>query len=153
MDLACEPYRRAGHHRSDQCVQGKARCREHARSDRGRSRRQGDRGRDRGAEGSIRDHHRRAGPLVHRHHPAAARREDYNDRGSSRASINRLASATISSVRLFSRLEGLSANARVDPGAKITALQPFPTGLVIGMIVSMGVVGNCKVAGFACKTV
>src|SRR5215472_13040204 len=42
----------------------------------------------------------------------------------------RLASATISSVRLFSRLEGLSANGRVDPGAKITALQPFPTGLI-----------------------
>jgi hypothetical protein len=41
----------------------------------------------------------------------------------------RLASATISSERLFSRLEGLSANARVDPGAKIIALQPFPTGL------------------------
>src|SRR3974390_2441133 len=55
--------------------------------------------------------------------------EDYNDRGPTRASIIRLASATISSVRLFSRLERLSANARVDPGAKITALQPFPTGL------------------------
>ena len=41
----------------------------------------------------------------------------------------RLASATISSVRLFSRLEGLSANGRVEPGAKIAALQPFPTGL------------------------
>ena len=41
----------------------------------------------------------------------------------------RLASATISSEWLFSRLEGLSANARVDPGAKIIALQPFPTGL------------------------
>jgi hypothetical protein len=40
----------------------------------------------------------------------------------------RFASATISSVRLFSRLEGLSGNARVDPGAKIAALQPFPTG-------------------------
>jgi hypothetical protein len=55
--------------------------------------------------------------------------EDSNDRGPSRASIIRFASATISSVRLFSRLEGLSANARVDPGAKIAALQPFPTGL------------------------
>jgi hypothetical protein len=55
--------------------------------------------------------------------------EDYNDRGPSRASIIRLASTTISSVRLFSKLEGLSANARVDPGAKIAALQPFPTGL------------------------
>src|SRR5215510_13294048 len=41
----------------------------------------------------------------------------------------RLASATISSERLFSRLEGLSAIARVEPGAKIAALQPFPTGL------------------------
>src|ERR1700722_7489282 len=55
--------------------------------------------------------------------------ENYNDRGPNRASIIRLASATISSVRLFSRLDGLSANARVDPGAKIAALQPFPTGL------------------------
>ena len=41
----------------------------------------------------------------------------------------RLASATISSERLFSRLVGLSANARFDPGAKIDALQPFPTKL------------------------
>jgi hypothetical protein len=41
----------------------------------------------------------------------------------------RLASAMISSERLFSRLEGLSANAWVEPGAKITALQPFPTEL------------------------
>ena len=55
--------------------------------------------------------------------------EDYSNRGPSRASIIRLASATISSVRLFSRLEGLSANGRVDPGAKIEALQPFPTEL------------------------
>ena len=55
--------------------------------------------------------------------------EDYSNRRPSRASIIRLASATISSVRLFSRLEGLSANGRVDPGAKIAALQPFPTGL------------------------
>jgi hypothetical protein len=53
----------------------------------------------------------------------------YNDRGPSRASIIRFASATISSERLFSRLEGLSASARVDPGAKIEALQPFPTEL------------------------
>ena len=37
-------------------------------------------------------------------------------RGSSRASIIRLASVTISSERLFSRLEGLSGNARVEPG-------------------------------------
>src|SRR5271165_4137617 len=55
--------------------------------------------------------------------------ENYNDRGPSRALIIRLASATISSVLLFSRLEGLSANARVDPGAKIAALQPLPTWL------------------------
>ena len=41
----------------------------------------------------------------------------------------RLASATISSVRLFSRLEGLSASARFEPSAKIDALRPFPTGL------------------------
>src|SRR5262245_3903604 len=41
----------------------------------------------------------------------------------------RLASATISSERLFSRLEGLSAIARVEPGAKMAALQPFPTWL------------------------
>jgi hypothetical protein len=39
----------------------------------------------------------------------------------------RLASATISSLRLFSKLEGLSANARFEPGSKIDALQPFPT--------------------------
>src|SRR4029077_7398148 len=55
--------------------------------------------------------------------------ENYNDRGPSRALIIRFASAIISSVRLFSRFEGLSANARVDPDAKIAALQPFPTGL------------------------
>jgi hypothetical protein len=54
---------------------------------------------------------------------------DYNDRGPSWASIIRLASATICSEWLFSKLEGLSANERVDPGAKITALQPFPTEL------------------------
>jgi hypothetical protein len=41
----------------------------------------------------------------------------------------RLASATISSERLFSRLEGLSAIARVESEAKIAALQPFPTRL------------------------
>jgi hypothetical protein len=46
-----------------------------------------------------------------------------------RASIIRLASATISSVRLFSRLDGLSSNARVEPGEKIDARQPFPTWL------------------------
>jgi hypothetical protein len=55
--------------------------------------------------------------------------EDYSERGPNRASIIRLASATISSVRLFSRLDGLSANGRVHPGAKIEALQPFPTEL------------------------
>jgi hypothetical protein len=37
----------------------------------------------------------------------------YNERGPNPASIIRLASATISSVLLFSKLEGLSANARV----------------------------------------
>jgi hypothetical protein len=41
----------------------------------------------------------------------------------------RLASATISSVRLFSRLEGLSPSARFEPAGKTDALQPFPTGL------------------------
>ena len=39
----------------------------------------------------------------------------------------RLASATISSLQLFSKLKGLSANARFEPGSKMTALQPFPT--------------------------
>ena len=39
----------------------------------------------------------------------------------------RLASATISSLRLFSKLKGLSANARVEPGSKIAPLRPFPT--------------------------
>jgi len=53
----------------------------------------------------------------------------HSDRGPSRVSIIRFASATISSERLFSRLEGLSASARVDPGAKIEARQPFPTEL------------------------
>ena len=37
----------------------------------------------------------------------------------------RLASATISSERLFSKLEGLSDIARVEPGAKIAALHPY----------------------------
>ena len=46
-----------------------------------------------------------------------------------RTSTIRLASVTISSLRLFSRLEGLSANALLEPGGKIVALQPFPTGL------------------------
>ena len=41
----------------------------------------------------------------------------------------RLASATISSLRLFSKLKGLSANARVEPGSKIAPLQPFPQTL------------------------
>jgi hypothetical protein len=60
--------------------------------------------------------------------------ENFNDRGPSRASIIRLGSATISSVRLFSRLVGLSANAVVDPGPKIGALQPFPRGLPLSDI-------------------
>jgi len=46
-----------------------------------------------------------------------------------RASIIRLASARISSELLFSRLKGLSANARGEPDEKIDALQPFPTEL------------------------
>ena len=40
----------------------------------------------------------------------------------------RLASATISSVLLFSRLTGLFGHGVVEPGEKIDALQPFPTG-------------------------
>src|SRR5271169_2483391 len=39
-----------------------------------------------------------------------------NGRGPTRASTIRLASAKISSLLLFSRLEGLSANARIEPG-------------------------------------
>jgi hypothetical protein len=38
------------------------------------------------------------------------------------------ASAIISSLRLFSRLAGLSGQAEVEPGEKIDARQPFPTG-------------------------
>jgi hypothetical protein len=56
---------------------------------------------------------------------------DYNDRGPNRASIIRLASATFPLCDLFSRLEGLSANARVDPGAKIAALNPFLRSLAL----------------------
>jgi hypothetical protein len=41
----------------------------------------------------------------------------------------RLASATISSVLLFSRLTGLFGHGTVEPGEKIDALQPFPTWL------------------------
>ena len=44
-----------------------------------------------------------------------------------RASMIRLASATISSSRLFSKLEGLSGKGRFEPGEKIDALQPLPT--------------------------
>ena len=33
----------------------------------------------------------------------------------------RLASATISSLQLFSKLKGLSANARVEPGSKMSS--------------------------------
>ena len=59
----------------------------------------------------------------------------------------RLASATISSVRPFSRLEGLSASARFEPGGKIDALQPFPTGLtsIRNPLYSMVVIILCDV--------
>ena len=39
----------------------------------------------------------------------------------------RLASATISSALLFSKLEGLSGKGRFEPGEKMDALQPLPT--------------------------
>jgi hypothetical protein len=60
----------------------------------------------------------------------------------------RLASATISSLRLFSRLEGLSSNARFEPGGKTDALQPFPTGLtsIRNPLYSMVVIILCDVA-------
>ena len=45
-----------------------------------------------------------------------------------RASITRLASATICSMLLFSRLTGLFGHGLIEPGEKIDALQPFPTG-------------------------
>src|SRR5262249_61908897 len=52
----------------------------------------------------------------------------YKSRGPRRTSIMRLASATISSVLLFSRLTGLFGHGVVEPGEKIDALHPFPTG-------------------------
>src|SRR5215472_11359235 len=52
----------------------------------------------------------------------------YESRGPRRTSIMRLASATISSVLLFSRLTGLFGHGVVEPGEKIDALHPFPTG-------------------------
>jgi hypothetical protein len=61
--------------------------------------------------------------------PAALSAQHYCDREPRRTSIVRLASARISSLRLFSRLEGLSANARFECGGKMVALQPFPTEL------------------------
>jgi hypothetical protein len=51
----------------------------------------------------------------------------YNSREPRRTSIMRLASATISSVLLFSRLTGLFGHGVVEPGEKIDALHPFPT--------------------------
>ena len=47
MELACQPHRRARHHRADQCLQGQARRDKHAGQDCGGSRGQGNRGRDR----------------------------------------------------------------------------------------------------------
>jgi hypothetical protein len=52
----------------------------------------------------------------------------YKSRGPRRTSITRLAAATISSVLLFSRLIGLFGHGEVEPGEKIDALHPFPTG-------------------------
>ncbi len=52
----------------------------------------------------------------------------YKSRGPRRTSIIRLASATISSVLLFSRLTGLFGHGEVEPGEKIDALHPLPTG-------------------------
>jgi hypothetical protein len=40
----------------------------------------------------------------------------------------RLASATISSALLFSRLNGLFGHGEVEPSERIDALHPFPTG-------------------------
>ena len=42
----------------------------------------------------------------------------------------RFASATISSVLLFSRLTGLFGHGELEPGEKIDALQPFPIGQI-----------------------
>src|SRR5262249_15079230 len=47
----------------------------------------------------------------------------------SRASIIFFASAIIASLGLFSSVAGLSGSADDEPGGKIIALQPFPTGL------------------------
>src|SRR6516164_1178689 len=57
-----------------------------------------------------------------------ARAKFYKSRGPRRTSIMRLASATISSVLLFSRLTGLFGHGVVERGEKIDALHPFPTG-------------------------
>ena len=61
----------------------------------------------------------------------------------------RLASATISSARLFSKLEGLSGNGRLEPGGKIDALQPLPTLLmsIRYPLYSMGVTWKGSCAG------
>src|SRR6516165_8792580 len=53
---------------------------------------------------------------------------NYRSRGPRRSSIIRLALATISSMLLFSRLTGLFGHGEVEPGEKIDALHPFPTG-------------------------
>jgi hypothetical protein len=59
-----------------------------------------------------------AGWLEPRDQAVVALYSSVSNRGPRRASIIRLASATMSSVRLFSRLEGLSANARVESREK-----------------------------------
>ena len=61
-------------------------------------------------------------------HRILAQARSYKSRGPRRTSIMRLASATISSVPLFSRLTGLFGHGEVEPGEKIDALHPFPTG-------------------------
>src|SRR5262249_14295821 len=66
---------------------------------------------------SIARRHTNIGPIVHQFCAL------------SRASIIFFASATIASLGLFSSIAGLSGSADDEPGGKIIALQPFPTGL------------------------
>jgi Rad3-related DNA helicase len=61
-------------------------------------------------------------------YPQHGKRFTHYDRDAKRSSIILLASATISSLRLFSRLVGLSGSAEVEPGKQMDARQPFPTG-------------------------
>src|SRR6516164_7710530 len=66
---------------------------------------------------SITSWHTNIGPIVHQFCAL------------SRASIIFFASATIASLGLFSSVAGLSGSADDEPGGKIMALRPFPTGL------------------------